>query len=117
MTNGADGSLDETLRALRREYLADSTQRVEELRTLLARVADGEAAALADLRRAFHKLAGSGGSYGFSEVTAQSRRAEQQAERLLAAGVIPAPTELAALEALINQVDAAFAAARRELAD
>ncbi len=115
MSAESDDRLAEQLRQLRREYLADSTQRVEELRTLYARLAAGEGAALPDLRQAFHRLAGSGGSYGFPVVSARSREGERLAAHLVGAEVAVPPADLEALEAAVEGVAIAFAEALNAL--
>ncbi len=108
----ADESLEEQLRVLRRQYLEQSSQRVEELQRLRGRVGSGERAALAELRQALHKLAGSGGSYGFPVVSARSREGERLAQGLEAAGAAVGERELAALDACIRDIAEAFRGAR-----
>lgn len=115
MSTQSDDPLAEQLRQLRREYLADSTQRVEELRRLCARLAAGERTAVPELRQAFHRLAGSGGSYGFPIVSTQSREGERLAVRLAAADVAVTPADLEALRANVEAVAHAFAEALKDL--
>jgi len=107
--------LAQQLKQLRQEYLRDSTERVAELRRLRSRLLENPAAALADLRHALHRLAGSGGSYGFPDVSTRSREGEHLAMRLEAAGTAPGPADLAAIDQCIDGVDSAFAAARATL--
>ena len=111
MAAQADDALARQLRALRREYLADSTQRVTELRGLLARLAAGEHAVLLDLARAFHRLAGSGGSYGFPIVSTRSREGERLANRLGTDQAAVAEADLASFRGCIDAVGDAFAEA------
>lgn len=111
MSAEPDDRLAQQLRALRREYLADSTQRVDELRRLLARLSSGERAALPDLRQAFHRLAGSGGSYGFPSVSARSREGERLAVRLGTTETAIAPADLESLRTCVDGVAQAFAEA------
>jgi chemotaxis protein histidine kinase CheA len=106
-----DDLLAQQLRALRREYLADSTQRVDELRRLFARLSSGERAVLPELRQAFHRLAGSGGSYGFPVVSTQSREGERLVSRLVATDAAIAPADLESLRACVDGVAHAFAEA------
>ena len=115
MSAESDDKLAEQLRQLRHEYLADSAQRVEELRRLCARLGSGERAAVPELRQAFHRLAGSGGSYGFPLVSTRSREGEQLAVRLDAAGGAVAPADLEALRNSVDAVAHAFAEARHVL--
>jgi HPt (histidine-containing phosphotransfer) domain-containing protein len=108
-----DDALAQQLGQLRREYLRDSHQRVEELLQLRAGLAGAQSTALADLRQAFHRLAGSGGSYGFPEVSARSREGEQLMVQLQAAGRELGPLDVAAVDRCIGGVADAFAAATR----
>ncbi len=111
MSADADDALAQQLRRLRREYLADSGQRVEELRRLYARLAAGEHAALPDMRQALHRLAGSGGSYGFPIVSSCSREGERLASRLAGEDAVVTPADLEALRACVEGVARAFAEA------
>jgi len=111
VSTDADDVMAQQLRALRREYLADSAQRVGELRTLFARVLAGERAALPDLRQAFHRLAGSGGSYGFPAVSARSREGERLVSRLAAEEGTIAAADLDSLRSSLDGVARAFAEA------
>ncbi len=78
--------MDEAIVALQREYLREAPARLAELRKDLTAFRAGEADALESLRVRFHRLAGSGGSYGFPRVTEIARAQEQ---RILTP---PAPT-------------------------
>jgi diguanylate cyclase (GGDEF)-like protein len=69
--------LEAAMAALRREYLAEAPARLLELRKDYAAVLACEPEAAASLKGRFHKLAGSGGSYGFPEVSALARKGEQ----------------------------------------
>jgi len=104
--------LAEVLRALRRDYLRDSLARMAELEALLATVEAGGRDALDALRRALHKLAGSGGSYGLDDVSRHSRDGEHAVQRMIAAGGAPQSADQGALRAAIAAVAAAFAVAR-----
>lgn len=64
-------------RPLRREYLEGARARLGELPALAAAAAEGDAAALADLRRLAHQLRGSGGFYGFHAITAAAAALEE----------------------------------------
>lgn len=108
----ADDLLAEQLRQLRREYLFDSAKRLDELRQLRAHLAQDEHAALAGLRQAFHRLAGSGGSYGFPAVSSKSRDGERVIQRLDSAGTPIARGDIEAIEQCIEGVANAFAEAR-----
>ena len=112
MAPDADDLLAQQLRQLRREYLGDSVKRVAELKTLLAGLEGDPRAALGALRQAFHRLAGSGGSYGFPLVSARSREGEGLAQRLESAGNPLAPADIAGIADCIAAIDRAFAEAR-----
>lgn len=62
---------------LRREYLAEAPARLGELRKDLEALGAGESDAAASLKVRLHRLAGSGGSYGFSDISAIARATEQ----------------------------------------
>ena len=115
MSPEPDDRLAQQLGALRREYLADSRQRVEELRRLFARVSAGERSALPELRQAFHRLAGSGGSYGFPAVSVRSRDGELLVGRLADSPAAMLPAELESLRDCVEGVAHAFAEALNAL--
>jgi diguanylate cyclase (GGDEF)-like protein len=68
----------EAMLELQREYLRDAPARLAELRKDLAAFRVGEPDALESLRVRFHRLAGSGGSYGFPRITEIAREMEQR---------------------------------------
>jgi diguanylate cyclase (GGDEF)-like protein len=103
--------MEEYLVQLRREYLVEAPARLGELRKDLAAIRAGEPEALDSLRSRFHRLAGSGGSYGFPSITAASREAEEW----LAEHPLPDAAGFEYLEAAIARVTLAFDAAAREL--
>ena len=113
MSPDADDVLAQQLRQLRREYLLDSSKRLEELRQLTARLVENDRNALAGLHQAFHRLAGSGGSYGFPAVTSTSREGERVVKRLESAGSPLAPGDIEAIGRCIDGVAGAFAAAKK----
>jgi diguanylate cyclase (GGDEF)-like protein len=102
---------DEAVAALQRDYLRDAPERLAELRKDVAAFRAGEQDALESLRQRFHRLAGSGGSYGFPRVTEVSRGMEQ---RILAS---PAPTLADAdlFDEAIQQIRTAFDTAATDL--
>lgn len=111
MSTDPDDALAQQLRALRREYLVDSSKRVAELRALWARLAAGERAAAPELRQAFHRLAGSGGSYGFPDVSTRSREGERLASRLAGGDTAIAPADVESIRDCVEGVARAFAEA------
>ena len=95
----------EALRELRREYHAESATRVAELQRGLAALAAGDERAETDLAVLCHRLAGSGGAYGFPRVSTAAR----EMERLLRSEPHWTPARLAELEAGIQDIADAFA--------
>ncbi|HPF60992.1 MAG: diguanylate cyclase [Gemmatimonadetes bacterium] len=73
-----DGAVDDPILQLQWEYIREAPERLAELRKDLAAFRVGEPDALDSLKRRFHKLAGSGGSYGLPRVTEIARAAEQR---------------------------------------
>jgi diguanylate cyclase (GGDEF)-like protein len=107
MTEPADGFYQD----LRREYLSEAPARLGELRKDLAAACAGETDAVASLKTRFHRLAGSGGSYGFPAISVASREAEQWLNR----NREPDSTGFAYLGASIGRIAAAFDQAAREV--
>ena len=103
-----DTGEDEVLRQLRRDYLAESAERMAELRADLGRFRGGAADAAAALKGRLHRLAGSGGSYGFPEVSAIAREAEQWLGGGPAAGTI-----VARMETTVAKLEAEFERAKQ----
>ena len=106
-------ALNDALAELRREYLLDAPGRLAELRKDAAAFGAGETDATASLIGRFHRLAGSGGSYGFPDVSTIAREGERWLRES------PAPTRAqeseARLEQLIDKLAHAYDAAAREL--
>lgn len=72
MTEPADDAFLE----LQREYLAALPMRLDELRADLAAFRAGQAESAASLKIQLHRLSGSGGSYGFPEISEVARELE-----------------------------------------
>jgi diguanylate cyclase (GGDEF)-like protein len=102
--------VDRAFQELRREYLASLPARLDELRTDVAGVRTGVAGATASLQTRLHRLAGSGGSYGFTELS----NAAREAERWLVAH--PAATDFEGLDRLVERLIATAGRAEAELA-
>lgn len=66
----------QAFKKLQLEYLASFPHRMEELRSDLARLRAGDAEARASIKVRLHRLAGSGGSYGFVHLSSIAREAE-----------------------------------------
>jgi HPt (histidine-containing phosphotransfer) domain-containing protein len=91
-------SVERALQALQLEYLASLPARVEELRSDVAAFSAGSPEAAASLKVRLHRLAGSGASYGFVDVSSIAR----EAERWLVAHPLGGQTE--ELEAIIERL-------------
>ena len=102
-------AVDDAFRALRVEYLASLPDRLEELRADVARLRSGQLDAGPSLKVRLHRLAGSGGSYGFVRLSALAREAEQW----IAAHA--GSEEVNQLEAILDQINRAAADAEREI--
>jgi diguanylate cyclase (GGDEF)-like protein len=69
--------IDEAFQGLQREYLSELPDRLEEIRVDIAAFRAGSDEAAGSLKMRFHRLAGSGGSYGFPEISQIARAQEQ----------------------------------------
>ena len=114
MEEHAPDPLDAAMRALRAEYLFEAPERVRELSAALGRLRTGDTSAFEDLERYFHRLAGSGGSYGFPDITEASRTAEHAVLKLVGAARTPQREDFEMLEAFVLSVAGAFQAAQSE---
>jgi chemotaxis protein histidine kinase CheA len=114
MEDDAPDPLEAAMRTLRAEYLYEAPERVRELSAALGRLRAGETSALGDLARCFHRLAGSGGSYGFPEITERSRKAEHTVVRLTGDTRTLQREELGILEEHVLNVAEAFRMAQLE---
>ena len=102
--------LDSALLSLQREYLFSLPARLEELRGDIAGLRDGGSDAADSLRTRLHRLAGSGGSYGFSDLSAIAR----EGERWVTAN--PVSRDPAVLTSIVDRLAAAVKAAEAQLA-
>jgi len=90
------------LRELQRDYLAEAPGRLAEVRKDLAAMQAGEPDAWLSLQTRFHRLAGSGGSYGFPDISTIGRALEQ------ALRLDPTAEDVARIEDGIHQLALAF---------
>ena len=97
----------DALRSLRRIYLDEAPARVAELRRAAAALRDRDEAAETTLTTLLHRLAGSGGAYGFPAVSVTARELEQ----VLRSEPEWTDARLAELEAGIGRIEAEFARA------
>ncbi len=103
-------TLEAVLQTLRREYLADAPARITELQKDLRAFRAGEAGAAESLAGRFHRLAGSGGSYGFPEVSAIARGMER-----LLRGKDESPPDADLVAGAIEELTQAFDVAGADL--
>jgi diguanylate cyclase (GGDEF)-like protein len=96
--------LEQVLAQLRREYVAESPTRLEELRKFVAAFRAGEPDASQSLIVLFHRLAGSGGSYGFPDISEIGRNME----RWLKSTPPPGPDQAATLEEAVERLAGSF---------
>lgn len=110
---GTDDRIDDAFVILQREYLADAPARLADLRKDLAAFRAGEPDALDSLRRRFHQLAGSGGSYGYPRITEIARGIEH---RILTPPALT-PQDADVIEQAIQDLKETFDGAAGDLAD
>jgi diguanylate cyclase (GGDEF)-like protein len=104
-----DDPLDSAMLELQREYLAEFPERIDELRTDIAAFRALRPEAAASLKTRFHRLAGSGGSYGFPEISVVAREMEDWM-----AGK-PAPGEAPRLDEAVDRLAILFRQAQARL--
>ena len=102
--------VDAAFRELQREYLSTMPARLGELRSDVAEFREGHRNAVDSLKTRLHRLAGSGGSYGFLAVSSIAREAEHWLARN------PLSGESDQLAAIIDQLARAIGVAEAELA-
>lgn len=100
---------DEVYRELQREYLDELPNLFAELRAQIESFRRGEAV-LPALRTGFHRLAGSGGSYGFPEISEIARGAE----RFVSSE--PPAAEADKLDDVVKRLEAVLTGARARFA-
>ena len=86
---------------LQREYLAELPGMLLLIRSEIDRFRQGDVGAAASLRTRFHRLAGSGGSYGFPGISAVARETEQW----LRTDPAPSPAEAARLDVVVTRLE------------
>jgi diguanylate cyclase (GGDEF)-like protein len=102
-------SLDQATLDLQREYLAEFPERLEELRDDIAAFRALRPEAAASLKGRFHRLAGSGGSHGFPEISLVAREMEQWM------ATKPAPGEAPRLDAAVDRLATLFRQAQARM--
>jgi len=104
--------LDDAMAELRREYLLEAPARLAELRKDLLALRAGESDASQSLISRFHRLGGSGGSYGYPEISEIAKGAETYLRQTDLPGA-----EIVAdhLGELVDRLATVFDAAGREI--
>lgn len=102
--------MDRAFQDLRREYLGSIMAQLDELRSDASAFGSGSGGAAVSLGTRLHRLAGSGGSYGFLELS----RIAREAERWLATN--PSPAQSGEMDSIIERLAAAVKTAEAELA-
>jgi chemotaxis protein histidine kinase CheA len=87
-----------TLEILQARFAARLSERLVLLDDLLGRL--DSTRAITDVERLFHSLVGSGGTYGFPEITSLARDAEEICGRMKQRAVAR-PEDIAALRAIV----------------
>lgn len=102
--------VDSAFQELQREYLSTLPARLDELRSDVAEFREGHRNAADSLKTRLHRLAGSGGSYGFLEVSAIAREAEHWLVRNQPSG------DSEQLSAIVDRLAKAIGIAEAEIA-
>jgi hypothetical protein len=107
-------SWDEIYADLRTQYVAQSVERLEDVRRSLdvLEADPRDVGRLSVVRVHFHKLAGSGGTYGFPSVTVLSLSVERRCRVLLDSAGEPSADDIAVWRDILTSIRAEFAAAR-----
>jgi HPt (histidine-containing phosphotransfer) domain-containing protein len=92
---------DDPILQLQREYLAELPGMLLLIRNEIDRFRQGDIGAAASLRTRFHRLAGSGGSYGFPAISAAARETEQW----LRTDPTPSPAEAVRLDSVVTRLE------------
>jgi len=114
LDDSPDDPMAEVMRGLRAAYLGEAPVRIGELSASLGRLRRRDRSAVEELERYFHRLAGSGGSYGFPDVTTCSRAAEHAVHAIAAAGRDIERADLEVIERAILDLTEAFRLAQRD---
>ena len=101
--------LRERLDALRARYKAELPGRIDGAKVLWAAVRDGAnvGSGLSQLYRAVHNLAGSGATFGYSDLSQAAQTLDELLQPLADAGTPPSKDQAEQIEALLNQIEAA----------
>lgn len=100
----------DTFEELKRQYLARSSERLEQINDLLNSLAKSpsDMTLLRDLMRQFHWLAGSGGIYGLPQITKLGTHGEEYCEQLLRENKALTRTDWDKCKALLDALKTSF---------
>jgi diguanylate cyclase (GGDEF)-like protein len=101
---------EQAFQELQREYMSSMPARLAELRSDIAELRAGHQSAADSLKTRLHRLAGTGGSYGFLEFSSIAREAEHWLARS------PAPDDANQLAAIVDRLAKAVDIAAAEVA-
>lgn len=101
----------DTFKELKSQYIVRSAERLDQISDLLNSLAKapGDPALLRDLMRQYHWLAGSGGIYGFPQITKLGTHGEEFCEVLLRANKAVTRSDWDKCKALLDALRVAFA--------
>lgn len=101
----------DTFKELKSQYIVRSAERLDQITDLLNSLAKapGDSALVRDLMRQFHWLAGSGGIYGFPQITKLGTHGEEFCEVLLRANKPVTRADWDKCKALLDALRVAFA--------
>ncbi|WP_020613290.1 diguanylate cyclase [Sediminispirochaeta bajacaliforniensis] len=98
--------LKEKLAALADEYIRMLPERFREIKdALMMAERDGSAGSLPTLRLLVHKLAGSGATFGFKELSRNGKALENRLEQLIESGEPPEPEDYSRLREAITALE------------
>lgn len=109
-SSSREDEMKNALQALRRSYVAAWPEKHAGILENFRKANENEDAQeeLTSLRFAFHKLAGTGTTYGFPEVTKRAREAEEIVAGCLYGRKTFSDEDLAQLQSLIHALDGIF---------
>ena len=100
--------VDYELNALKREFLDEAREKVDEMQTVLGRVTEQES--LDRLAYLAHQLKGSGGSYGYQRISTDAAELEKAVEAIAGGNSVPPSEKLQQyVVALRSEIDRAAA--------
>ncbi len=102
-------SWDDDFRNLQVEFLRGGAQRLADIDGALGRLAAGDQAALADLKRHTHRLTGSGATYERPGISDAAREGERRCDVLLSAGAAPSSDDFVAWREMRARLEEGFA--------